>query len=84
MRQRRSQQLPLYKKLWDASQTKFLAYSQAATGGVLFTLNQLNGWLNNDTMKGYLSELDLPKSITLGLVVLGIVTYLAHGHEDNA
>lgn len=72
-----------FKKLWDRSQTKLLAVGQAISGGVLFTLSQLNGWFNNDTVKGYLSDLDLPKSITIGLVVLGIVTYLAHGHGDD-
>lgn len=84
MRPRPSPQLPLFKRLWVASQTRALAYSQALTGGILFSLDQLNVWLNNDTMKSYISELDLPKSITLGLVLLGIVTYLAHGHGDDA
>lgn len=83
MRPRLSPQ-PLLKRLWLQSQTKFLAVTQALSGGVLFTLSQLNGWFNNDTMKGYLSELDLPKSITIGLVALGIITYFAHGHGDDA
>lgn len=71
------------KSFWNNSQTKLLAYGQALSGGVLFTLDQFNGWFNNATVKSYLSELSLPKSITIGLVVLGIVTYIAHGHGDD-
>lgn len=72
----------LLKKLWLGSQTKALAYTQAASGTILFGLDKLNGMFNNETVKGYLSELSLPKEVTIGLVILGIVTYLAHGHGD--
>lgn len=71
------------KSFWNKSQTKLLATGQALSGGILFTTSQLDGWFNNPTVKGYLSELSLPKSITIGLVVLGIVTYIAHGHGED-
>lgn len=72
-----------FKSVWDKSQTKLLAAGQALSGGILFTLSKANDWFNNDTVKSYLSELSLPKSITIGLVVLGIVTYIAHGHGED-
>lgn len=76
-------QLPWYKQLWDRSQTKFLAAGQVLSGGVLFTLNNIDSWFNNATVKGYLSELSLPKTVTMGLVAVGIITYIAHGHGDD-
>jgi hypothetical protein len=86
VRLRRSQlpQLPWYKRIWDESQTKLLAAGQVISGGVLFTLNHINDWFNNDTVKGYLTELSLPKTVTIGLVAIGIITYIAHGHGDDA
>jgi hypothetical protein len=44
------------------------------------------GWIasevNDPTFKSYLDMIDVPKSIVVGLALFGMVTYIAHGHED--
>lgn len=71
-----------FKAAWKNSQTKLLASLQAASGGVLFAIQQLYGSFNDPTIKSYLATITLPKSITIGLIALGVITYLAHGHDD--
>lgn len=45
-------------------------------------LDQLNTFISDPTFKSYLDMLDLPKSITIGLVLIGLLTWLAHGRQD--
>lgn len=71
------------KVVWYKSWTKFLGYTQTITGAVLYSLSELHIYISDPTFKGYLGDLDVPKEITIGLAVLGIVTWLAHGREES-
>lgn len=71
------------KSLWQKSQTKAWGCIQAASGAGLLTVGEIGKFVTDPTTKDYLSQLDLPKSITIGLVVFGLVTYLVHGHKDD-
>lgn len=44
----------------------------------------MHSYVSDPTIKGYLSEMDLPKSFAIGLAGLGIITWLAHGRDNNA
>jgi hypothetical protein len=57
-----------------------------ASGALLLSISEINGYVNNPTMKGYLDELDLPKTITIGLIVMGMLVYIAcpHGQDEDA
>lgn len=83
---RRSQlpQLPWYKRLWDDSQTKFLAYSQAVGGTVLMSASELHSAVTNPDISNVLDKLTLPTWFPLVLLVLAGLTYVAHGHGDAA
>lgn len=70
------------KRLWCNSQTKALSYTQLAGSGILASVSELNKAVTDPSIKEYLDRLDLPVSIIIALAVLGIVTYLAHGHTD--
>ena len=85
---RRSKQMlppskPLYKRLWEESQTKFLAYTQAATGTVLFGAATLNDAVTSPVINGPMSQLHLPHWFPWFLLALGILTYLAHGRSQD-
>lgn len=67
-------------KLWNESQTVALSTVQAVSAGVLF----LSGLLNDSTVNSALHELNLPVWFPFFLIGLAAVTYVAHGHADDA
>jgi len=52
-------------------------------GAVLLSATELNSYFSDPTIKGYLDKLDLPKTISITLIIFGLVTYVAHGHKDD-
>lgn len=72
-----------FKSFWEESYTKAWAYVQVFPGAVLASITAFNGWVTDPTIKSYLDQLDLPKTVSVGLIVLGIITYAAHGHGDD-
>lgn len=72
-----------FKTIWYKSWTKFLGYTQTTIGATLFALGELHSYISDPTFKSYLGELDIPKEITIGLAILGIITWLAHGREKD-
>lgn len=77
------QLLQSLKAVWYKSWTKSLAYTQAAGAGITMTLSTMNSYVSDPTIKGYIAQLDTPKWVSASLVVLGIVTYIAHGREND-
>lgn len=78
------QSLPLYKRIWQESQTKALAYSQAISGGILFSASQVHDAVTNPTVKDALDGLTLPSWFPWVLLGLAALTYIAHGHGEDA
>jgi hypothetical protein len=75
---------PLYRRLWEDSQTKFLAYSQAVTGSLLFVAAELNDAVTSPLINGPMGQIHLPSWFPWFLLGLGALTYLAHGRGNNA
>lgn len=75
---------PLYKRLWEESQTKLLAYTQAATGSVLFVAAELNNAVTSPVISNPLGQLHLPHWFPWFLLGLGVLTYVAHGWGEDA
>lgn len=76
-------QLPQpFKAVWYNSWTKLLGWFQTISGAGLLAVSTVNDYVSDPIFKGYLSQLDIPKSVTITLVVIGIVTWLAHGREN--
>lgn len=73
----------LLKRLWQESQTRFLAKAQAISAAGLLTISQMNGLFNDPTVKEYLADLQTPLWFPIFLLVIAGITYLAHGHEDD-
>lgn len=71
------------KDLWNKSQTKLWAKAQLAGSAALASISSINKFVSNDTFKSYLDQLDVPKSVIVALAVLGLVTYIVHGHGDD-
>jgi hypothetical protein len=69
------------KAVWTKSWTKLLAWVQVGSAAVIEALGQLNPWISNPTFKSYITDMQLPHSLTLSLGILGIVTWVAHGRE---
>lgn len=69
---------------WNRSQTKLWAIFQIVSGGILASLDQINKWVSDPTFKSYLDQFDLPKSLIIGIAAFGLITYIVHGHGDDA
>jgi hypothetical protein len=70
------------KAIWYRSWTKLLGYAQALSGAGLLALSEVNSYIQDPTFKSYLDMLSVPKSVTIGLALIGIITWLAHGRSD--
>lgn len=70
------------KKLWRNSQTKSWSYLQLGSAAILEGMHHVNKVITDPTFHGYLDQLDLPKTIIYGMAIFGMVTFLAHGHDD--
>lgn len=79
---RKSLYRPL-KAVWYKSWTAGWAKAQIAGGAALGTISNIGTFVNNETFKSYLQDLEAPKAIYIGIAILGIVTLLAHGREEN-
>lgn len=77
----KSLQRPL-KSFWHNSQTKALAYTQGIGAALLASVSTINSAVSNPSVKEYLDKLDLPWQLIVALAVLGVVTFIAHGHTD--
>jgi hypothetical protein len=65
------------KEVWHDNWVKAWAYVKAGTGATLLVVSQFNASLTDPNIKSYLDKIDLPKSVTIGLIVLGIITFIA-------
>lgn len=72
-----------FKSFWNRSQTKAWGYLQLGGSGLLFSMGQINKVVSDPTFKSYLDQLDVPKSVIIGLALFGLVTYVVHGHGDD-
>jgi hypothetical protein len=52
-------------------------------GAFLLSASELNSYFTDPTIKSYLDKLDLPKTISISLVIFGLITYIAHGHQED-
>ena len=77
------QSQPLFKRIWQNSQTVFLSKLQAASGAISLVLVEMNGMFNDTTVQNYLNSLSPPKWVPVALLILAAITYVAHGHKDN-
>lgn len=69
---------PLYKRIWEESQTIGLAYTQMGIAAVV----ALNDAINSPLISGPLNQLHLPSWFPYFLLLLGGLTYLAHGRNN--
>jgi len=69
---------PLLKKIWENSQTIGLAYTQMGLAAVV----ELNNAINSPVISEPLNQLHLPSWFPYFLLLLGGLTYLAHGRKD--
>lgn len=75
---------PLYKRLWCNSQTKLWSYIQLGGSGILASLGQINKAVSDPNIKEYLDKVDLPTSLVVAMAAIGVVSFLAHGHGEDA
>lgn len=78
--------MPLSKPLksfWKNSQTKAWGYAQLAGTGLLGSISAINSAISDPSVKSYLDQIDLPKTLIAGIAVMGLLTLLFHGHGDD-
>lgn len=71
-----------FKTFWRNSQTKAWAYIQLGGSGILASVGQINKAVSDPGIKDYLDKIDLPTGIVIVLAGFGIISFLAHGHND--
>lgn len=71
------------KAVWYKSWTKLLGKAQLASGAVLTATSTLNTYVSDPTFKSYLDVVQAPKYIIIGIATLGLITWLAHGREND-
>lgn len=76
--------LSLPQRLWRNSQTKLLAYTQAAGATVLASVDVVHELVTSTDVRAALEPLHMPVWVPLSLAIVGVFTYLAHGHNSDA
>lgn len=71
------------KTVWDKSWTKAWGAIQMSVGAITAALSALYPWLNSPTLQGYLDKIHVPNSVSISLGVLGLITWVAHGREND-
>ena len=79
-----SQPLPWYRRLWLQSQTKLLAYTQGSTAILLGSVDLVHELVTNADVRASLEPIHAPAWLPLLLASIGVLTYMAHGHKDDA
>lgn len=74
----------LFKAVWKKSWTKFWGYCQMAGAAAWGGLSELNSFIQDPHFKDYLSNFEVPKWVLVSLATFGLITWLAHGREDDA
>lgn len=84
MTSRKSKQssLNLLRKLWLQSQTKYVAYTQAVSAAGLASLDYVNNVISDQHFKDLLNTMTVDKKVYIGLAVIALVTWLAHGRQN--
>jgi hypothetical protein len=68
------------RQLWLRSWTRVWSYAQVGVGSILFFLHIL---VTDPTIQAAITPLQIPAYVWAGLTVLGVVTYVAHGHNAD-
>jgi hypothetical protein len=69
------------KAVWTKSWTTAWGKLQMWLAGITGALSGLYPWVNDPTLKGYLDTIHVPPSVSIGLGVLGMITWVAHGRQ---
>lgn len=72
-----------FKYVWDKSFTKLVGWSQMIGSAFLLSASQIKDTIEQPTFKSYLAQMDVPKSVIVGLALFGLITWLAHGREND-
>jgi hypothetical protein len=73
----------MLKSIWKKSFTKLWGYAQMGGSAVLLSLGEINKVISDSTFKSYLDQLHVPTTVLTIIAVFGLITWLAHGREDD-
>jgi hypothetical protein len=71
------------KAVWYKSWTAGWAKAQIVGGAALGTIANVGSFVNDGTFKSYLQDLEVPKTVYIVVALLGIITLIAHGREEE-
>ena len=71
------------KTVWNKSWTKLWGWILSLSGAFAASVSFVNSWVNDATIKSYLDTIDIPKSVSTMMAIIGLITYIAHGHEND-
>lgn len=68
--------------VWRPSWTKFMTYIYGIPALIVSLGEGLSKLANDTTISGYLSQLNVPNWVPMGLAGIALVHYIASGHDS--
>lgn len=75
--------LQSFKAIWYESWTKLWGWILSITGAFTVSVSLVNSWVNDPFLKSYLDVIDIPKSVSTMMAIIGLITYVAHGRKQT-
>ena len=73
----------MLRKLWRNSQTEIWAYTQGASAAVIGVISNVSEVTHSAEFKEVLGTFsNIPWWVPTGIAVMGLISYIAHGHRD--
>lgn len=67
--------------VWRPSWTKLVTALYGIPAILVVVLEQLSKFANDSTISGYLSQLNVPNWVPMGLAGIALIHYIAHGRD---
>lgn len=67
--------------VWKPSWTRFVTAIYGIPAILVVALEQLSKFANDSTISGYLSQLNVPNWVPMGLAGIALIHYVAHGRD---
>lgn len=67
--------------VWRPSWTRFLSMASGIPAALIAGGQAISSFANDTTISGYLSQLNVPNWVPMGLAGISLVYYIAHGRD---
>lgn len=68
--------------VWEPTYTKILTWIYGIPAVVMTVFQTADKWANDSTISQYMSQLNVPNWVPMGLAGMALIHYIASGHDD--